>query len=243
MEENTRKLSSILAEAMQAKNISFEKLAALSNVSERFLEPLLQDDYAHLPASPYLRGYILKISQVLGLEGEKIWETYFKESPVVRKSGGTDELPKNRFEKAKIDRRYIAGAILGLVFIVYVGWKIQSYFSVPNLELQDFTENMVTEKSPYELSGVIDPKNQLFINGEQIYPDETGKFEKTVELQPGFNALSFKIKKFLGSEYIIEKQIYFKTATSSRSIRTPLETGENSGENIPTTTEAEASAE
>jgi cytoskeletal protein RodZ len=239
MEENTRKLSSVLAEAMQAKNMSVEKLATLSNVSERFLEPLLTDRYTKLPASPYLRGYIFKIASILNLDGEKIWETYFRESDLVRRSGGGDSLPKNRFEKIRIDRKYIVGALLALLALIYVVWRIQAYFSPPPLSLPELSDNMIVAESSFTIKGNIDPKHQLSLNGEQIYPDESGNFEKTIELQPGFNALSFKIKKFLGNEYTIEKQIFWKTVTSSKTVSPALENEPEASENkntLPTST-------
>lgn len=227
MEPETRKLSSILLEAMQVKNISLEKLAQTANISERFLEPLLNDDYLKMPPSPYLHGYIKKIADLLNLDGEKLWETYFKENETIRKSGRTDALPKNRFEKAKIDRRIFVGAGLGLLVLIFVVWRIQAYFSPPALNLQDFSENMVVENSVFDLKGQVDPKNQLLLNGEQIYPNTDGTFEKKIDLQPGFNALSFKIKKFLGKEYTIEKQIFYKTeAAPTRSVKRAPETTE-----------------
>lgn len=240
MEPEIRKLSSVLAEAMQAKNMSLEKLANLSNISERFLEPLLTDKHAKLPASPYLRGYILKIAGILNLDGEKIWETYFRENDMLRKSGGKDALPKNRFEKIRIDRKYIIAGVLAFLALIYVVWRIQAYFSPPPLALPDLTDNMIVEESSFTIKGNIDPKNQLSLNGEQIYPDEAGNFEKTVDLQPGFNALSFKIKRFLGNEYTLEKQIFWKTVTSTKLKAPALENEPQASENksvIPTSTE------
>lgn len=239
--ENEKKLSSLLTEAMNAKNMTLEKLSQASNISERFLEPLFQDKLEKLPSSPYLHGYILKISEVLGLKGEEVWKIYFKENDLVKKSGKHDELPKNRFEKVKFDRRIIVGVILGVIFLVYIIWKIQIHFSPPPFTLENLEDNMVVEAKEFVLNGNINPKHQLFLNGEQIYPDTEGDFEKKIELQEGFNALSFKIKKFLGNEYTIEKQIYLKTENSNKTNVKPsggtiLEKQAVEGENKSTTT-------
>lgn len=234
MGEELRKLSSVLGEAMQAKNMSLEKLSQVSHISERFLIPLLSDKFEKLPASPYLHGYILKITGILNLDGEKIWEIYFKNSDYIRKSGKSDELPKNRFAKIRVNRRTFIIGIIVLVFLVYSGWKIQAYFSPPPLTLHNFSDNMVVETSEFTLKGNEDPRNQMFLNGEQIYPDAEGNFEKVLTLQPGFNALSFKIKKFLGREYIIEKQIYYKAPAGEEEKKLPLETNNGEEENKPT---------
>lgn len=237
MEETThRKLSSLLLDAMQAKGLNVEKLATLTNISERFIEPLLSDDFKKLPASPYLHGYIVKIGSVLGLDGEEVWNAFFKENDEVKRSGKFDELPKNRFEKRHIDRRVVAGGALGILFLIFVIWRIQVYFAPPALALSDFTENMVVENKEYVIKGNSDPSRQLFLNDEQIYPAENGDFEKTIELQPGWNALSFKIKKFLGSEYTIEKQIFYKTDETPAPRNSALAPQPEAGENVSTTT-------
>src|SRR3989344_4041869 len=95
---------------------------------------------------------------------------------------------------------------------------------------------MVVENKEYVIKGNSDPSRQLILNGEQLYPAPNGDFEKTIELQPGFNALSFKIKKFLGSEYTIEKQIFYKTDETPAPRNIPLETPAKERENISTTT-------
>lgn len=236
MEVEHRKLSSILLDAMQAKNLNVEKLSALTNISERFIEPLLTDEFKKLPASPYLHGYVVKIGSVLGLDGEEVWNAFFKESDEVKRSGKFDDLPKNRFEKKQIDRRVVFGGVFGILFLIFVIWRIQVYFGPPALTLTDFTDNMVVEAKEYTIKGNVDPKNQLIFNGEQIYPEPNGNFEKTIELQPGFNALSFKVKKFLGSEYTFEKQIFYKTDETPAPRNLPLETPPEVKENKSTTT-------
>ena len=235
-QEQLRKLSSILLDAMQARNLTLEKLATLTNISERFLEPLLTDEIKKLPSSPYLHGYIVKIGSVLGLDGEEIWNAYFSENADIRRSGKFDDLPKNRFKKRHIDRRIVFGGALGIIFLIFVIWRIQVYFGPPALSLAGFTDNMIVETPEYTLRGNVDVKHQLTLNGEQIYQEPNGDFEKEIALQPGWNALSFKIKKFLGSEYTMEKQIFLKTDETPAPRGAALENGRQESENNSTTT-------
>lgn len=237
MEENTpKKLSSILIEAMQSRNLTLEKLAVSTNISERFLEPLLTDDFKLLPASPYLHGYIIKIGTTLGLDGEELWNTYFKNNEDIRRSGKTDELPKNRFEKTHMNKKVIVAGALGILFLIFIVWRVQAYFAPPSLSFENLADNMVVESGKFTLRGNTNPSNQLFLNGEQIYPSPNGNFEKELELQPGWNAFSFKVKKFLGSEYTYEKQIFRKTdETPAPQGTTTLEIAPKEEENNDTT--------
>ena len=215
-EENEKSISEILLSAMKSKNMTVEKLAQATGVSDRFLELILEERFEKLPSSPYLHGYIIKISETLGLEGERIWNDFFKHAGGVKKSGARDAIPGNRFAARRINRKIIAFAAIGGIVLIYAVFQVFSFFKNPELSLEDINDGMVVSTSTLHIKGSIDPRNGIILNGEQLYPDENGAFEKEMQLSPGFNTLKFTIKKFLGSEYDIEKRVFFETSTTSR---------------------------
>jgi len=60
------------------------------------------------------------------------------------------------------------------------------------------------------IEGKIDPRDSLELNGEPIYPDSTGSFSEQVPLEQGINTFEFKIKRFLGRETKIQRQIIYE---------------------------------
>lgn len=216
IEENEKSISEILLSAMKSKNMTVEKLAQATGVSDRFLELILEERFEKLPSSPYLHGYIIKISETLGLEGERIWNDFFKHSGGVKKSGARDAIPGNRFATRRINRKIIAFAAIGGIVLIYAVFQVFSFFKNPELSLEGINDGMVVSTSTLYIKGSIDPRNGIVLNGEQLYPDENGAFEKEMQLSPGFNTLKFTIKKFLGSEYDIERRVFFETSTTSR---------------------------
>lgn len=236
-EENEKSLSETLFSAMKAKNISIEKLAQITGISDRFLELLLEERFDKLPSSPYLHGYIIKISETLGLEGEKIWQNFFKHTNYVKRSGAKDTLPGNRFASSfRINKSVIIAIIIGGIVLVYALIQVLSFFKNPELSLDGIKDDMIVTTSTLQLRGSIDPKDSVVLNGEQLYPDDRGSFEKEIQLAPGFNTLKFDIKKFLGKEYTIEKRIFFEAPLSPENI---IERKNQPPKSVPENTDSE----
>lgn len=235
-ESNTRSLSATLIEAMKIKGFSLEKLAQITGVSDRFIEYLLGEKFDQLPSAPYIHGYILEIGKALGLDGENLWRDFFKNSRIVRTSGARDALPGNEVHRKKINKKVVVIIVLAVFVLSYVAFRIQVYFGEPYFILENVTDNMTVTDPSFIIKGEIHIRDQIMLNGEQIYPNEDGAFEKKIQLQSGFNALGFKIKKFLGKEYTIDKQIFYKTqtSTSTRLINgePQLESSQINGKNV-----------
>lgn len=223
MEFEEKNPSILVGNAMRTKGMSVEKLAQVTGISDRFIQSIVDEDLKKLPSSPYVHGYILKIADALGLDGEELWKEFFAQNKEIKRSGALDELPGNRFVLKSINKKWVVGIVILIVVAGFVFWRAQSHFGEPELSLENFKDEMIVEDKIFPLKGKIDPRDQFFINEETIYPNEEGLFEKTLSLEQGFNTITFKIKKFLGEEYIIKKQIFLKVATSSEeNANTPI---------------------
>lgn len=217
MENETQPLRDILMDALRVKNISAEKLALLSGVSERFMHALLSENASDLPSAPYVRGYLLKIAEVLGLDGQELWNAYAKPNILIRRAGAEDTLPKNRFLAPRLRAKLLIIVGFVLIVIVYGIVRIPGFFGGSSLTISNMEPKMIVQESSFTIRGVIDPSDQLTINGEILYPKSDGSFEHTVSLTSGFNTIEFKLKRFLGKEEIITKEIYFKAPISTAS--------------------------
>ena len=102
-----------------------------------------------------------------------------------------------------------------------MGFRLVDFFQQPKLELENITDTMIVKVKEFKIRGKIDPQNNLTLNNEEVYPDKDGYFLKDILLQPGFNTLTFRIKKFLGKEFTAEKQVFYEEtviATSSEEM-------------------------
>jgi cytoskeletal protein RodZ len=216
MESEIKPISTVILDALRARNLSVEKLAQITGVSDRFIALLLEEEFERMPAAPYTRGYLLKIAEALNLEGEKLWDEYLKNHEALRKSGPTDTLPPNRFETPRLINRKLVW--IGIPVIIILGFfviRIPSLFGVPYLSIANVPDNLIVSTSTYSISGKINPQDQLTVQGEIVYPDQNGDFLKAVMLQPGWNTIEFRFKKLLGIEHVTTKQIFYQAAQSN----------------------------
>lgn len=234
--QNEKSFSSFLLEAMKVQGVSFEKLAQMTGVSDRFLELLINEEFEKLPAAPYVHGYVMEIAEALGLDGEKLWKVYFKEKDLIKRSGSSDALPQNRFSAPpRTRKKIIAATSIAAVIVVtgYILFRIQRSVGEPSFTV-NVGENTVVTEASFDVKGVVDPRDQISLNGTQLYPLADGTFEKKIQLQPGFNTLSFKIKKFLGGEYVVNKKIFLETSSTPAESKSALDSAA-SGSSVTST--------
>ena len=205
--ETHKDLKTLLDDALELRNVNHEKLAELTGISERYLWAIQNLETEKLPAAPYVRGYLKKISEVLHLNHDELWEMYKKEL-AQKTSGRYDTLPANRFAIRHLSRRELFFLGAGALLILYVVINIPRLIGKPNLIISHpaaplFTvfENTVT------LTGQLNQKDKLTINNEEIFVSKNGEFSHVYSLQPGINKIEFKAKRFLGKEVTSVKEV------------------------------------
>lgn len=213
MEEPQKNLKTLLTETLELRNISQEKLAQLTGISEHYIWAIQNMEINKLPSAPYVHGYIKKISAILRLNHDEIWELYKKELEG-QTSGKYDMLPANRFAIRQFSRRKIAVILLTVFLIIYLLANAPSLIGKPKLSVINPQEQFISIDSPViNLIGRAEQKDKLTINNEEVFIEKNGDFSKEYALQPGINNIEFKSKRFLGKETTIRKQILYQLAT------------------------------
>lgn len=207
-----KSLKELIQEQVELKGLSAARLQQLTGIPERFLQALLQGEFNKMPAAPYVRGYLMKISEILNLNGEEIWRHYKKETEV-KTSGAADRLPENRFaiKTVKNKKGVIIWTAIAIAMIVYLVFNINRILGRPSITITiPSSEISMTTYPAVTLTGKIDPKDTLKINGQEITVNKNGEFEKTHSLQLGLNNFEFSIKRFLGKETNVARQIIYQ---------------------------------
>ena len=207
--ENKKNLSEFLTEAMSSRGFNVQKLSEATNISEKYIINLIDENFSKLPPSPYVRGYLIKIAEVLEIENQQLLEL-FKEGNSIKR-GHIDYLPYNRFAIKPFNKKKVVIGIVLLFVIIYFIWRINDLVGIPEIKIIFPTEETsIVNESIINLKGEI--KNQfdkLTINGNEIFVEDNGKFSKDYNLQPGINEIEIKAKRFLGKEIkVIKKVIY-----------------------------------
>ncbi len=202
--------SDFLREQVQLKGLSVEHLAAQSGVSERHLEALLERNFKKLPAAPYVRGYLIKIGGVLGVKGDELWELYRRETEV-KVSGADDRLPANRYAIKAVNKRwFVAGGAL-LLILLYLGANASRILGAPSLTIENpGEETTLTSAATITLLGRVHPEDKLTVDGLEVPVGRTGTFELPYPLQPGLNRIEFMVKRILGRELKVVRQVVYE---------------------------------
>jgi cytoskeletal protein RodZ len=209
-----KNLKQIIAEAMEKRGFSADNLADAADIPVRYVSAFLDEDFSRLPAAPYIKGYIFKISEILKIEPEPVWEAYKREASVqeIKTSGAYDKLPTNRFAvqpSKKTAVWWIAGAaiIVGAA-VIYSG----GFFGTPELQIiSPSVNNFVADSPSIKISGRIgNSRDKLTVNNEEMLVSEDGFFEKNFSLQSGVNTMEFKVKRFLGKETRLIRQVVYQ---------------------------------
>ncbi len=204
--DETKDIVEVLKKLMKSKGVGPVRLANLTDIPSRFIDALLEGNFDQLPSQPYIRGYLFKISNTLGVENDYLWQV-FQSSVEAMSSGEKDRLPVNRFALKKMNRLTIIWIIIGLITFLLISLNFNRILGKPtiNVSVPD-----TTEESILTVIGTINPDDRLTLNGEIIYTDDIGAFEKRVQLDPGRNDLEFRAKRYLGMETKLVKQVFYQ---------------------------------
>ncbi|MDP3729198.1 MAG: helix-turn-helix domain-containing protein [bacterium] len=203
-------IRTLLDEACGLKHIDHAKLAELSGISERYIVAIQNIDTKKLPAAPYIRGYLKKISEVLDLDYAEVLELYKKELEQ-KTSGKHDTLPINRFAIKRFSKKIFIYIGLCVLVGMYLIMNSNRLLGKPNLVIAyPSTELTAVSTSTIMLTGNLHRQDKLTINGEELFIDADNTFESEYTLQPGLNTIEFKAKRLLGKEITVLRQIMFE---------------------------------
>ncbi|MEK7195464.1 MAG: helix-turn-helix domain-containing protein [Patescibacteria group bacterium] len=210
--------NSDIGELLQLKTrergLNIKKLSDISGISGAHLESLLRGDFSKMPPAPYLYGYLKKLGDILGFDHGELWEE-LKRKEALKRSGKSDSLPKNRFER-KIPIKVIAVFAVMLVMAVYFSSQKDRIFGKPIITVTYPDYNpVVAEKGEITMTGRLEGDGKLYVNGEAITVNGDGYWEKKIMLQNGINSFEISAKKTPGGETKLLKQILYNPPPAS----------------------------
>ena len=209
MEERTT-INEILEEAMREKKMSIARLAEQTDIPERYVTLLVEGGQQGLPPAPYVRGYLIRMATALGLDGQQIWRVYMKQQEP-KTSGESDTLPVNRFAFKRMNKKGIGLIVLAIAVVLAAGFWIKTIAGREGIDVKNPAEDSVVVYDPaIDLRGKVNPGERLTINNEDIAIDRNGYFEKNFSLEPGINTVEFKVKRLLGKEEAVVRQIIYQ---------------------------------
>lgn len=224
----TASLKELLREHIEIKGLSPKKIADMTGIPDRYIEMLLEGDTSKLPPSPYVHGYIAKLSGILNFDKDTMWRLYQKESSLT-KSGRDDRLPNNRFAMRAVSRGWIMGGFALAALVLFGGYNIYGIVASPELVITvPASEGSTVAQETILLQGRTDPDYVVTVNGSEVYVGKDGLFQKEIRLQEGVNTVEFVARKFLGKETRIVRHVVYAIPINEKTdaIKNSTSTGE-----------------
>src|SRR3989344_214652 len=204
---------------LRERGMNLKRLSEISGITLKYLEHLSSGEFAQLPPAPYVRGYLLRLGTMLDFDGNAWWERLQTETSVKR-AGGGDMLPRNRFAM-KSPRNLLIGTVIILLVTAYALFRLSKLFGVPELTIAFPSEGTQTVTADtLVLSGHVENADEVTINDEKIPVGTDGSWQKSVMLQQGLNTFNVKASKTLGRERNEMRQVLYQPPQATSTVPT-----------------------
>lgn len=200
-------LAEFLKLKRQEKNLTLERLSDLTKIQLYHLEAMEEGQFEKLPPSIYRDGILKRLSKFLGVDENKIMEAYRNKFEFSKNA-----LPAPAYQKefyfilTQGKLMVFAGGLLLIIFSGYLWYQFNFLVGPPNLAVMP-REDIATKDEIILINGKTDNGIDLTINGENIYVDSSGSFEKGVKLAAGLNIIEIKAVNNFGKTTKIIRQI------------------------------------
>lgn len=231
-----KEFSTFLTAALKERKLSPEAAANATGIPDQVLLDLLAGDADHLPAAPYLHGYLVKLGTFLDFDGEEWWQRLKRTEPV-QSSGTGDLLPKNRFSRNRVPKWLLWGVPVILLLLTFLGFRFAEILGLPEVAIVNpDRDGIVLTASPVMLSGTATPQSRVTINGEAVPVTEEGTWQKEVMLQPGSpNDFTVEATKLLGRSRSTSRRIFYEAPVVSTTTTSTVSTATSTDETASST--------
>ena len=202
----------ILKEKRKEKSLTLVQVERAIKIKQKFLKFLERDSFEKFPSEIYARGFIKNYAEFLGLPSEKVLAIFRRQfrkkenSPPFKKLTRGESFFRITPEKIKV------GFVLTLflLFSGYLFWQYRLLTRGPSLTLTEPPRNFVAHKEEIRVRGRVEPDTRVFINSEEVYPDEKGEFSQRVLLSEGVNQIIIVAENKAGRRRMVKREVVFE---------------------------------
>lgn len=191
-----------LKEKRLEKGLTLEDVSKSTKIKSEFLEFIENGSYEKLPSVSYAQGFVRNYARFLGLNEKEIMAIFRREFEgeklyrVLPKGFERhDEFPVKRFKVGRSTRFIILGIF---IFLGYIAFQYRYAVINPPLDITSPKNLSQVSSSQITVYGKTDPNATIYVDSNPVSVDESGNFQKTINVFPGKITITVKaINKFL----------------------------------------------
>ena len=198
--------------ARKKQNLKLKKVSKKINISVEYLKFLEVGNFNKLPEGIYREKILKKYSSFLGLDQDKIAETFTKERNINsfydKKIPNLNKIKSHNFFIFPTLIKNILVVFVILICFSYLAFCLNNVISPPRLVINSpENNNLILDKKQIIISGETNPEASVYINNKNILKDNLGNFEENINLKQGINTIIISAQKKYSKQKTIEKQI------------------------------------
>lgn len=200
----TLTLGERLSKWREERHMTVADVSRNTGIQVSYVEYLEREEFEKLPAEVYVRGFLRRYAEFLGIPEALVLRQYERERGMSRSIGNSgheeeDSMQRSAFRNipaAIVTPARMTIAAFGLLAIaafLYVYTQYRTFVSEPVLSvLEPSEEAMRTTERSVQVSGKTDPDSRIYINDQPVLVDENGGFREKIDLQKGVNTVTVR---------------------------------------------------
>ncbi|KKU80611.1 MAG: Transcriptional regulator, XRE family [Candidatus Gottesmanbacteria bacterium GW2011_GWA1_47_8] len=201
----------VLNTARRERDLSTAEIAKTTKIEEKYIQALERNDFAALPSTTFIKGFIRNYAQVVDRSPEEMIALFRRD--FAHKS------PQPKIATTPLGQaRGVIGKLLGggnlvlfavgvLVFLGYLAYQYRAILVVPPLEIAQPAKQAVVT-SPVLVEGKTSADSLVSVAEEvELRPDSNGVFSTSLNLSPGDHQLIIRAVNRFGRQTQLEVPI------------------------------------
>lgn len=216
--KKAEQLGDILRQAREKQNLALEKASRSLGIAAKYLRALENNCFSTMPGEIYIKSFIKKYAEWLGLKPQPLVAKYLAEKKgwKANKKIHTPVCRFSRFWSAPHFFRQTLALTIVIILLSYLCWQIKGIFQSPALQISSPPEGMVSPEPNLKVAGQTVPETKVQINGEEVINNNQGSFEEQVTLHEGLNVITITAIKKHGQSTTITRNVIYRHQIENR---------------------------
>ena len=191
----------VLKDKRESLGRSLDTVSLETKIQKRFLQYIENNQFSYYDSEVFLTGFIKIYANYLDLDTKKILALYRRSNPVKKPTPITEK--NKKIFRGKIQQNFLTPKNLIAIFLVvfliaiigYIGLQIYKFQTPPTLNITEPLQDSNIVSEDISIKGSTELNSIVEINGTPVKIDNSGNFEKTIELNEGVNIITVKARK------------------------------------------------
>ena len=196
--------------------LSPSKLSELTKINPQYIKYLENEEFAKLPPTVYIRGFIARCGKFLGEHHTpallRLYAARTNQKLETEVLSRRNKSRSNSFLLGPEHLAFILGSFFLLAVAVFVAARFTPFLFAPEaVILNPAADNTIVNFSVLNIEGRARFASRLTLNGSTLYIREKGLFCKAIELEDGVNRIVLAAGNIFGRKIeIVRRVIYIK---------------------------------